>query len=179
MTTGRQTLALYSSFAGILRPARRLLSAITLATLSPFSMAQQAPPGGPVHSAAQSAQQNPATQQSNIVLPAGTRVALVLAHPLNSKSVHRGDEIYTQTTAPVVAGDQVAIPAGTFVQAKVEKLVQPHNGRAEILAQSVALVFPNGYVVDSPNRARDRFSRVMDRLPSENHGQEAVKRLSE
>ena len=45
-------------------------------------------------------------------------MASVLMHPLQSRYVHRGDDIYAQTTSPVVAGDEVVIPPGTFFKAK-------------------------------------------------------------
>lgn len=83
--------------------------------------------------------------EATIVVPAGTRFPLVLTHPVDSKTMHRGDEIYAQTTAPIPVGDQVAVPAGTFVQGKVEKLTRNGN-RGDFLMQSLSLLFPNGYV---------------------------------
>jgi hypothetical protein len=69
----------------------------------------------------------------------------VLTNPISSKTVHRGDTIYTQVTAPVPFDNEVAIPAGTFVQGKLDKLSR--NGtRAVMLMQSAAVVFPDGYV---------------------------------
>jgi len=73
----------------------------------------------------------------------------VLTHPVDSKSTHRGDEIDTQTTAPVAVGDQVVIPAGTFVQGKVEKLSR-NGSRGEFLMQSAAIIFPDGFVASVP-----------------------------
>jgi hypothetical protein len=55
--------------------------------------------------------------------------------------------IYAQMTAPVAVANAVAIPAGSFVQGKVEKLAR--NGtRAEMLLQSVSVIFPAGYVAN-------------------------------
>jgi hypothetical protein len=48
-------------------------------------------------------------------------------------------------TAPVLVESQVAIPAGTFVQGKLEKLKR-RGSRGEMLMQSVSIVFPSGYV---------------------------------
>ncbi|PYV48870.1 MAG: hypothetical protein DMG92_12470 [Acidobacteria bacterium] len=86
-----------------------------------------------------------ATREAPITIPAGTHLALALSHPVDSHIIHRGDEIFAQTTAPVIVSNQVVIPAGTFVQAKVEKLARRGN-RGEFLMQSVSVVFPNGYV---------------------------------
>jgi len=86
-----------------------------------------------------------AASAANIAVPAGTRLELVLTHPVDSRSKLPGDQIFAQTTSPVIVGDRVAIPSGTFVQGKVEKLTR--NGtRAEMLMQSVSLVLPNGYI---------------------------------
>jgi hypothetical protein len=82
-----------------------------------------------------------------ITVPAATRLALVLTNPVDSKSTHHGDQIDTQTTAPVTVGNQVVIPAGTFVQGKVDKLTR-NRSRGEFLMQSISLVFPNGYVAN-------------------------------
>jgi len=50
-------------------------------------------------------------------------------------------------TAPLVVGSAVAIPAGTFVQGKVNKLAR--NGtRAEMSLDSVSVIFPDGYVAN-------------------------------
>jgi hypothetical protein len=80
-----------------------------------------------------------------ITVPAGTSIALVLMHPIQSRHVHRGDDIYAQTTSPVVSGDQVVIPPGTFVQGKVERLSH-QGGRGELTLQSLSITYPDGYV---------------------------------
>jgi hypothetical protein len=86
----------------------------------------------------------PASPQTAII-PAGTRIALVLTHPIQSRRVHRGDDIYAQTSSPVNSGNQVLIPAGTSVQAKVEKL-DWNGGRAKLILQSMSITFPDGHV---------------------------------
>jgi hypothetical protein len=80
-----------------------------------------------------------------VTVPAGTSVALVLMHPIQSRYVRHGDDIYAQTTSPVLSGNEVVIPPGTFVQGKVDKLAR--NGeRAELYLQSMSITFPDGYV---------------------------------
>jgi hypothetical protein len=89
---------------------------------------------------------NPAPKAlTAVTVPAGTSIALVLMHPLQSRHVHRGDPIYAQTTSPVTAGDQVVIPPGTFVQGTMDKLSR-QGGRAELALQSLSLTYPDGYV---------------------------------
>jgi hypothetical protein len=104
----------------------------------PQLLAQATPPQGSA--------QNSAGNAANIAIPAGTRLELVLTHPVDSHSKSPGDEIFAETSAPVIIGNQVAIPAGTYVQGKVEKLTRDGT-RAKMLMQSVSLVLPNGYIV--------------------------------
>src|SRR5207302_1644186 len=52
-----------------------------------------------------------------------------------------------ETTAPVTLEDRVAVPAGTFVQGKVEKLTR-HGTRGEIVMRSVSIVFADGFVAN-------------------------------
>lgn len=109
----------------------------------PVLFAQQTPPTTQQDGTAQSAP--PGLAQAAVTVPAGTRLALVLTHPVDSKSTHRGDEIYAQITAPVAVAGHAVIPAGTFAQGPVERLVR-RGSQGEIVMQSLALVFPNGYV---------------------------------
>ena len=115
--------------------------------------APQAPPGpqeGAPLDATPSRQeppQAPAQNSAPLTLPAGTQLALVLTHPIDSKATRRGDTVFAETTAPVFADDQVVIPAGAFVQAKVEKLSR-RGSRADLLMQSVSVALPDGSVVN-------------------------------
>lgn len=115
--------------------------------------AQQAPqkptrPDDPPNEQAspQAPAQNPPSK-SPATLPAGTQLALVLTHPIDSKVTHRGDSVYAQITDPVLVDNQVVIPAGAFVQGKMEKLTR-QGSRAELSMQSVSVAFPDGYVAN-------------------------------
>jgi hypothetical protein len=89
-------------------------------------------------------QSQPRTQ-STVTIPAGTELALVLTQPVQSRYVRRGDDIYAQITSPVDSGNEVVIPAGTFVDGKVDK-IDRHGGRGELRLQSMSITFPDGYV---------------------------------
>jgi len=90
---------------------------------------------------------NPAPDEGPITVPAGTRLPLVLTAPLDSRSSH---DIHAQITAPVIVGEKVAIPAGTFLQGRIEKQAR-RGSRAEINAKPASLVFANGYVATISN----------------------------
>ncbi len=139
----------------------RAVSALVLASIfvSISCLAQQTGVTQPLNSGADPQSPDPQSQEivasanparaAAITVPAGTRMALVLMHPLQSRYVHRGDDIYAQTTSPVVAGDEVVIPPGTFVQGKVDKLSR-QGSRAELYLQSLSITYPDGYVASVP-----------------------------
>jgi hypothetical protein len=94
-----------------------------------------------------SSQNSVAAQPSTVTIPAGVQFALVLTDPISSKTMHRGNQINAETTAPVTVGDRVLIPSGTFLQGKIDKLTRD-GSRAEILLNSATVIFPDGYVAN-------------------------------
>lgn len=109
----------------------------------------------------------PRTQQSNATpadsktqepqvpwyVPAGTKVPLVLKHAISTKNAKPGDNVYAQTTFPVVVNGQVVIPAGTYVQGRISQVKRPGRvkGKGEMLFNFTTLVYPNGYTVILPS----------------------------
>jgi len=90
-------------------------------------------------------QMSPHEAPKNVTIPVGTRFALVLTHPVDSKTTHRDDQIFAQLSAPVLVNDQVVIPAGTFIQGRVERMTR-QGSRALISLQSASIAFSDGYV---------------------------------
>src|ERR1039458_1905772 len=89
--------------------ARRSLAALSTLFLALTCLAQNqdqpqplSPPDSQTNQQA-SARPNPVTE----TIPAGTRFALVLTHPIQSRYIHRGDDIYAQITAPITLGNDV------------------------------------------------------------------------
>lgn len=113
----------------------------------PSAQGQQGPPRPDAPPAEQGAPQEPTQNPSPVTLPPGTQLALILTHPIDSKTMRRGDTVFAETTAPVFADDLVAIPAGAFVQGKLEKLTR-QGSRARLLMQSVSVALPDGSVVN-------------------------------
>ena len=134
---GRSTSPTYSKvvFATV---CALVLSAIATAQTTDDSV-PQAP------SASQSAPASPPSDTTRMVIPVGTRIPLVLTHPLNSNSVKTGDAVFAQIATPVVVDDQVAVPAGTFVRGKVESLTR-RGTRAEVVVRSASLVMGSSLV---------------------------------
>jgi hypothetical protein len=84
-----------------------------------------------------------------ITVPVGTRIALVLTQPLQTRYLRHGDDVYAQITSPVASGDEVVIPPGTFVQGKFDRL-ERKGDRGELRLQSMGITFPDGYVAPVP-----------------------------
>jgi hypothetical protein len=80
-----------------------------------------------------------------ITIPAGISIALVLTHPIQSRHIHHGDDIYAQIVSPVISSNQVVIPPDTLVQGKVDSIGR-NGSRGELRLQSMSIMFPDGYV---------------------------------
>jgi hypothetical protein len=113
-----------------------------LATLTCFAQ-DQPPTGNPPSTGHPQIQAE--NQSATVTIPAGTRMALVLTQPIESRYMRRGDDIYAQTTSPVNAGNEMVIPPGTFVQGTLDKF-ERRGGRGEIHLSSMSITFPDGYV---------------------------------
>ena len=129
--------------------SKKTFAAATLLLLAVACLAQDQPQP-PSNSTPQSGTQiQTPSQPSTVTLPPGTRIALVLTHDIQSRSLHRGDPIYAQISFPVNSGNEVVIPPGTFVQGTLDKL-ERKNGRAEMRLQSMTLTVSDGYVASLP-----------------------------
>ena len=127
--------------------ARRTLAVVTTLIFAVTCLAQdqdQTQLSSPRDSQT-SVQASATPSPDTVTIPSGTRIALVLTHPIQSRHVRRGDDIYAQITSPVNSGNEMVIPPGTFVQGTVEKL-ELRGGRAELQLQSMSITFPDGYV---------------------------------
>lgn len=86
------------------------------------------------------------------ILPAGTRIELAVTAPVWMRTAKAGGAIYTQVDFPVIAGNSIAIPAGTYAQATILSITRPSHfkNRAEIEALFTTLIFATGYAVQLP-----------------------------
>ena len=124
---------------------KRALALVTTIVLAATCMAQENDQTQPPPTPEPQTNQAPATAPATETIPGGTRFALVLTNSISSNTMHRGDEIQAQTIAPIAIGDHVVIPAGVFVQGKLDKL-RRDGSRGVMLMQSASVIFPDGYV---------------------------------
>ena len=97
---------------------------------------------------------NPATPsvesaKPTLTIPAGTRVPLSLKQAISTKTAKDGDPVYAETAFPFVVNDRVVIPAGTYIQGKIERVQRGGHvkGRAELLIHFTSMIYPSGYTV--------------------------------
>ncbi len=95
------------------------------------------------------------------IVPAGTKIPLQLRQPLSTKSAQPGDPVYAQTSFPIVINSTMMIPAGTWVQGKVDMVKRAGRikGTAELQFHLTQLIYPTGYTLD--------IAAAIDRVPGD------------
>jgi type IV secretion system protein VirB10 len=133
-----------------------LLAAASLAGGAAAQTSQDTPHLTP-RNAVVSTQPDAAPPAAAINVPSGTRIPLTLKQGINTKSARPGDPVYAQTAFPVTRNDQIVIPAGTFVQGEVRRVVRPGRvkGRAELQMNFTSMIFPNGYTIMLPGAVQN------------------------
>jgi type IV secretion system protein VirB10 len=98
--------------------------------------------------------EEPATPAENrpgkIVVPAGTRLPLVLHNAVTTRNAKPGDPIYLETLFPIILEGRVVIPAGSYVSGEIVEAKRPGRakGRAEIMVRLTTMILPNAYTVN-------------------------------
>ena len=131
------------------RPA--LLGALCLAG----SLYAQAPEGpqpdapAPATTAAPAAPRQVSSEQT-ILVPAGTRIGVVLENGISTATAKPGDSVYFRTSFPITIDNKVIVPVGSYLRGEVTESKRPGRvkGRGELRIRLNTLVFPNGYTVD-------------------------------
>jgi hypothetical protein len=90
-----------------------------------------------------------ANAPEQIVVPAGTRLPLLLHNGITTRSAQPGEPLYLETTFPVIVNDRILIPAGSYVQGEITEAKRPPKGKGggEIRIRLTTLILPNGYTV--------------------------------
>ena len=100
------------------------------------------------------AQGSAAPASQTITVPAGTVVPLTLVSPINSKATKVGDAVRAVVAFPITEGDQVAIPAGTYVEGTITSLTSQAKAHQQgVQIHFTRLLYANGYaaMLDAAN----------------------------
>jgi hypothetical protein len=110
------------------------------ALLTATAFAQSSTPPDPAKTSA---------EKSLLTIPAGTSIPLSLKQAISTKSAKDGDPVYAETAFPFVVNERVVIPAGTYIQGKIERVQRGGHikGRAEVLIHFTSMIYPSGYTV--------------------------------
>jgi hypothetical protein len=86
------------------------------------------------------------------VIPAGTKIPLLLKQAISTKNAREGDAVYAETAFPFVINDRILVPAGTYIQGKIMHTERAGhgNGRSEMLIHFTSMIYPSGYTVMLP-----------------------------
>src|SRR5436190_2501978 len=123
----------------------RFLIALLLLSISVVAQDNSSSNSSPVLSTA-------SRSDRDVTIPAGTKLPITLKNTISTKGNHVGDPIYAQSTFPVVVNDRIVIPAGTYVQGRINAIKPAGRikGRAEVLIHFTTLIYPSGYTVMLP-----------------------------
>jgi hypothetical protein len=92
------------------------------------------------------------SSSATLIIRSGTKVPLALKQAISTRNAKEGDPVYCETTFPFVVDDRIVIPAGTYVQGKINRVQRPGRikGRAELLMHFTSMIYPSGYTVMLP-----------------------------
>ncbi|MGA7291356.1 MAG: hypothetical protein WBW85_02335, partial [Terriglobales bacterium] len=81
---------------------------------------------------------------TTLTIPAGTQIPLSLKQAISTKTAKDGDPVYAETAFPFVVNDRVVVPAGTYIQGRIERVKRGGHvkGRAELLVHFTSMIYP-------------------------------------
>jgi hypothetical protein len=80
----------------------------------------------------------------------GTRILLNMINSVSTKQAVVGDRIYLETAFPVLSGNRIVIPQGSWVTGTISEVKRPGRvkGRGELQVNFDSLTLPNGVTRD-------------------------------
>src|SRR5579872_3081911 len=115
-----------------------MFAAATLVFASLPTRAQQSdgPQVSPPPSAqrVQQAAAPPSAPGLRIVVPAGTRFAVVLENGISTRGAKAGDSVYLRTSFPITQDNKVVVPVGSYLRGELTEAKRPGRvkGRGEL-----------------------------------------------
>jgi type IV secretion system protein VirB10 len=130
-------------------------------------------PEGPQASAPRRLLQLPLRQgakrrfERKILIPAGTRIGVVLENGISTRSAKPGDSVYLQTSFPITQNNRIVIPVGSYLRGEIIDSKRPGKvkGKGEFRLRLNTLILPNGYTVNlnaAPRSADSGGKETMD-----------------
>jgi hypothetical protein len=147
---------------------------VVAATLALATSCAAQQPDGPQTSAPPAVAPPPALEPASraasgekVLIPAGTRIGVVLENGISTRSAKLGDSVYLQTSFPITIGNRIVIPVGSYLRGELLDSKRPGKvkGRGEFRLKLNTLILPNGYTVNlnaAPRSADSGGKETMD-----------------
>lgn len=102
-----------------------------------------------------------------ILVPAGTRLGVILENGISTRSAKPGDSVYLRTNFPITESNRIVIPIGSYIRGEILESKRPGRvkGKGELRMKLNTLIFPNGYTVNlnaAPRSADTGGKETMD-----------------
>ena len=96
----------------------------------------------------------------------GTRIPLALISSVSTKSSSPGDRIYLETAFPIVNGNHIVIPTGSYVTGTVTEVKRPGKikGRGQLYVRFDSITLPNGVTREFRSRLGSVDARSGEKL---------------
>jgi hypothetical protein len=163
MKTRSNRVAVASALLG----AGMLLFSARLSAQQPEGPQTSAPP--PVAPAPPTSPTQGARSNEKILVPAGTRIGVVLENGISTRGAKPGDSVYLQTSFPITQNNRIVIPVGSYLRGEIIDSKRPGKvkGKGEFRLRLNTLIFPNGYTVNLNAAPRSADSGGRETMDSE------------
>ncbi|MBV9302523.1 MAG: hypothetical protein JOY62_16850 [Acidobacteriaceae bacterium] len=121
------------------------------ATPAPAAQPQQAAPAEQAPAELKQRENPPpAPPPGSYRVEPGTRILLNMINSVSTKEAAVGDRIYLETAFPVLSGNRIVIPQGSWVTGTISEVKRPGRvkGRGELQVRFDSLTLPNGVTRD-------------------------------
>lgn len=97
-------------------------------------------------------------------IPRGAHVLLRMVNAISSRTARDGDYVYLTTASPIVAGNRIVVPTGSYVQGVVSHSKRSGHvrGRAELGIRLETLTLPSGQTLHFTPRVNSADSEDSD-----------------
>ncbi|HVW07355.1 MAG TPA: hypothetical protein VHC90_02170 [Bryobacteraceae bacterium] len=105
-------------------------------------------------------------QPQTYTIETGTRIPLALISSVSSKSSSPGDRIYLETAFPIVEGNHIVIPTGSYVTGTVTEVKRPGKikGKGQLYVRFDSITLPNGVTREFRSRLGSVDARSGEKL---------------
>ena len=105
-------------------------------------------------------------------IPQGSHALLRMVNSVTTRTAQEGDYVYLSTAVPIVAGGQVLVPEGSYVQGVVSRVKRSGrvSGRAELGIRIESLTLRSGAVIQLSPRLGSVDAQGSDQKVDEENG---------